>query len=689
MFHALLIGIDYYVANQLSNGGSYRSLAGCVNDVARVEAMLRHRLRDVDAAGQLTICTLIAPNDHGRPGGDPARWPTAAAIRAALANLGEHAQPGDQVYVHYAGHGGRVTTLWPDIKGELGEDEALVPMDIGDAARGHTCADRYVRDVELAWFLDRLASKRGADGSEILTTLVFDSCHSGGATRSAETTWRRCATDGDPSHGDPYGTLDRPSTQRTSHDLNAMADAWLRLCGSGSGGRTRAAVPARTPWLPPARSYVLLAACLEHQAALEVSLDDATRHGVLTHAYLEAIASLEGAQSWQAVFDRVHASVHHRFPEQTPQLIGDLDRQVLGLALLPLRRTLIVIAIDAVRRRVLLDGGQTLALGVGAELAIFPPGETDFTKVERRLALATLTQDSAFTSCGELPVDTMMARIVPGAPAVVVRHAKRWGVELRSDLPARPALEAAIFHQASHLLDVGPARATTDWQVTVDATGHYEICDAHGVPLPYLEPRIAVEQADAVRAVVDQLRRLARFHTVRAMSSSSSLADELESQLLRAPDDWDPGQPPDATGGTPLEQLDGAYHVSSGTWLWLRLTNRRPERPLYVTLIALTRTWKIEMIVPNSSEVRGRHDEIITDRPRTFAFQMYTPIARTEDILRLFITLDGVDLHRLGVLDPAPAPAPGPPPGVYRDARPARAATSLWAVREMIVQTVR
>src|SRR5262245_23158964 len=127
MFRALVIGVDFYHLNRLSSGATYPSLHGCVSDARRVEATLRQRVKD----SQLTIRTLLAPHGDGGPGGDKAKWPTAGNIRKALTELAAAAAPGDQVYVHYSGHGGRVSTEWPALKSGDGVDEALVPMDIG------------------------------------------------------------------------------------------------------------------------------------------------------------------------------------------------------------------------------------------------------------------------------------------------------------------------------------------------------------------------------------------------------------------------------------------------------------------------------------------------------------------------------------------------------------------------------
>ena len=53
--HALLIGINYYLPNRLSNGLYYKSLAGCVQDVTRVEQFLRNRRRHIHFSSILFV----------------------------------------------------------------------------------------------------------------------------------------------------------------------------------------------------------------------------------------------------------------------------------------------------------------------------------------------------------------------------------------------------------------------------------------------------------------------------------------------------------------------------------------------------------------------------------------------------------------------------------------------------------
>ncbi|MBK6433775.1 caspase family protein [Candidatus Amarolinea dominans] len=100
------------------------------------------------------------------------QWPTYRNMVMAFKQVTAMARPGDQVYIHYSGHGGRTITAYPEIKGPTGVDEGLVPLDIGDPNA------QYLRDIELHTLIQNLVDKG------VVLTVVFDCCHSGGATRA-------------------------------------------------------------------------------------------------------------------------------------------------------------------------------------------------------------------------------------------------------------------------------------------------------------------------------------------------------------------------------------------------------------------------------------------------------------------------------------------------------------------------
>ena len=210
---ALHGGIDFYLPNKLPNDASYQKLRGCVSDIQSVEAMLKKRVTP-----EPEIVTLLAPNQGtDEPGGSRTSWPTYANITAALHALLARTQPGDQAYIHFSGHGGRVPTRFEDLKG-LPYDVTLVPMDIGGEET------RYLRDLDVAYFLEALVAKKA------VVSIVLDSCHSGGATRGDDLV-PRCAT-GRSSRPRPHARHDeapdgrRGLRRRAARRVEAAFGVW-------------------------------------------------------------------------------------------------------------------------------------------------------------------------------------------------------------------------------------------------------------------------------------------------------------------------------------------------------------------------------------------------------------------------------------------------------------------------------
>ena len=57
-----------------------------------------------------------------------AQRPTYENMVGGFRKITESAAPGDQVYIHYSGHGGQTLTIVPAVKGPKALDETLVPM---------------------------------------------------------------------------------------------------------------------------------------------------------------------------------------------------------------------------------------------------------------------------------------------------------------------------------------------------------------------------------------------------------------------------------------------------------------------------------------------------------------------------------------------------------------------------------
>ncbi|MDJ0692627.1 MAG: caspase family protein [Xenococcaceae cyanobacterium MO_188.B32] len=166
-FYALLIGIDRYEPNPF-----YKDLKGCVRDIDLVANYVENTLN----VPKKQIWKLTSPLEETKSlsvfrSAQQEIKPTYANIVQAFKELTAQAQSGEQVYIHYSGHGGRAVTIYPELEGGQRQDEGIVPSDIGSSD------GRHLRDVEMATLLKRLTDKG------CIVTVIFDSCHSGGATR--------------------------------------------------------------------------------------------------------------------------------------------------------------------------------------------------------------------------------------------------------------------------------------------------------------------------------------------------------------------------------------------------------------------------------------------------------------------------------------------------------------------------
>jgi len=319
--HALLIACDLYLPNLLDEG-TYPNLGGCVRDVEHVEQFLRRRLGLSDKR-LVKLTSTDAGGDEPRE--LPPSRPTYENMVAAFTKITDKAAKGDQVYLHYSGHGGRTPTIVPKLKGPKGLDEALVPIDIGSQSA------RYLRDVEIAKLLRTMVEKG------LVVTVVLDCCHSGGAARAALRPETNMAVRG-------VNFVD--STRRPVESLvstpEELAGGWGPPARGGEAGATRDLV-AHAESL----GYTLLAACRPNESAYEFAFEGTERNGALTYWLLNALQQLSPELTYRMVYDRILARVHSQFEKQTPLLQGDPDRVVFGTCALKPEFTTPVMSVAA------------------------------------------------------------------------------------------------------------------------------------------------------------------------------------------------------------------------------------------------------------------------------------------------------------------------------------------------------
>mgnify|MGYP001813745570 CR=1 FL=1 len=578
-FYALLIGVDNYLKHTLPGGGYYPKLSGCVADVRRVEAFLKANLDLPDENIYKLTSTYGMSVEPPEP---KEQWPTYENMVAAFQEVTELAGEGDQVLIHYSGHGGRTETIYPDLKGAAAYDESLVPMDIGreDA--------RYLRDLELAHIFQTMVDKG------VLLTVVLDSCHSGGTTRAMDVVVR--------------GLVGEDNTQRPTDSLVASADELAATWQASSGPQTRALKPGGG-WLPQPQGYTLLAACRAQEYAHEYSVAPGKRGGALTWWTLESLKQLGPGLTYRMLHNQVLPKIHSKFPQQTPQLQGGEDRTVFGSETVRPLQSVNVTEVGPEGKRVQLATGQVQAVTKGAQFAVYPEGTENFRQVEQRLALVEIDDLGATSSWAKLVKSFGRGEMALGDRAVLldpgkIRLRRRVMLVSQEEIPpeidqdaALAAIRTALETEGSGWVSLGQEGDEMDYQVAVSDLGFYEIWDRAGMPIPNLRPSLFYRDTGAPARVVQRLVHLTKFNNLLLLDNhdrTSPLARALEVEVLKAQPDFEPGEPPDPVpfddpGNTPVVALD--------QWLLARIKNLSAET-LNVAVFDLASDWSVAQVHP-------------------------------------------------------------------------------------------
>lgn len=622
-FYALLIASDFYFPNVLPNGGKFRHLSGCVRDIKRVEEELLLGRLKVPEKNILKLTSSV-DGDSKEPKEPPEQRPTYDNIVKKFAELTEMAQKGDQVYIHYSGHGGRIRTHFPDLKGEGEVDETLVPIDIRDKST------RYVRDIDLAYVLKKMVDKG------LIVTLVLDSCHSGGATRNAGSEDVALRT---VEGADPLDTEERPKDSMFASD-EELKDAWRSLTREGT---RNASVGAG--WLPQPEGYVLMAACSASESAIEYAFNGTNKNGVLTYWLMDVFKQLGPHLTWKLVHDRVLAKVHSQFPSQTPQLQGDISRVVFGVENIPPQYAVNVLKVED--KSLKLNTGQAFGIATGAEFAIYPAGTFDFAQTEKRLAMAKVDKLGATESWAKVTEVLSREEIEQGAQAVLVDAFKmRRNVRLLDEedhltpkhKEAFKALLESINIKGRGFLEVADLNRAVQYQVGISKDGgKFEILDPKGEPFANLRPALDAEAGNAER-VVERLVHLSKYHTVQQLhnyDSLSPLAGKVRIEIFKAPADYQPGDRPDPQ---PFGDPGNIPVVNDGDVLFIYIKNESSQ-VLNIAVLDLQPDWGIFQFFP--AEEIGDTSPLDSGKELFLPASFYLPGNLTEgtDVLKVFATV--------------------------------------------------
>jgi hypothetical protein len=561
---ALVIGIDQYPFIEA------QPLHGCANDARRIAALLE---------GSFFFEVLLRLDD--------------AATRDALLNdmrdLLETAQDEDCIVVHFSGHGSQIKAA------DGAFIETLVPHDSG---RGQW-PNRDITDRELyAWVL-RLSAKTP------YISLVFDSCHAGGALRDSQQGSEEGTTrdlDGCRFEGALREACRGLACDPRPSSLEGK-QAFLPAAAREERGVLRRV--GLSGWLP-SEGFALIAACRTGERAREI-VDQATNlhHGLLTHSLCEELARPTGPRSHLEVFEPVARRVTTSCGDQHPLLVGAWDREVLGTVFLRPMRFVPVVAREGLRMT--LGAGAVHGMEAGSEWLVYPAG-TRRQSDAHPLGRVRLDEVLASQVRGELVTDGSVGVVAAGDRAVELRrpaHSWRLEVELGETIDSREEEQLAGAIDASPWLArvSGAALAIecTD-PFAPRAKGSLPQGDARSWAVlyrsgdPVLPPLPA--RSTAVRRLVMNLETLARkrrLAELRHPDPTHLLRNVLAIELLRREPHgvWLPAQP----AVKPV--------FNEGDELAIRLYHRYGS-PLYVGILDLGSSASIELLHP----LRGAHDPL-------------------------------------------------------------------------------
>ncbi|MDQ2065961.1 caspase family protein [Xinfangfangia sp. CPCC 101601] len=290
--YALLIG-----ANDYPNLDQKYWLNGPKNDVELVRDYLLQAAPVPFAPQNVVLLT------DGTPGVQPA---TLQAIRDQIAALTAKAQPGDFIYLHFSGHGTRAPATHDPTELD-GLDELFLPVDIGPWNDTVGAVENALVDDEIGAMIDGLRAK-GAD-----VWVVFDSCHSGTATRAADIgddDLRLRQLDPAALGLDPDALEEIAS--RSIGDPRAPEEPPVDLSGSAQPGAFIAFYAAQTNEVTPEKN-------------LPKGKPDRKPQGVFTYTLFETLAEHPGATYGQIGQEILRKYAVKNLARATPLFEGDLD----------------------------------------------------------------------------------------------------------------------------------------------------------------------------------------------------------------------------------------------------------------------------------------------------------------------------------------------------------------------------
>jgi hypothetical protein len=351
--------------------------------------------------------------------------------------------------------------------------------------------------------------------------------------------------------------------------------------------------------MPIEHTYVLIAGCRDDEESKEYSPPEGGGpHGALTYFLCQQLRQATPGTTYRDVFETVAARVNAYNKVQHPQMEGQADREVFGVAdLAPV--SFVPIAERAGPSAAVLGAGAAQGLTVGSTYGVWPPG----TKTP---ATGTSVADIEITAVRPFAADARITRedpagaVVPGARAFESAHAfgdARLTVEVVAPAGAEAERLGQALHQSGRLRVV---TASTEAAARIYLLPR-RIEASPSMPVPQsgalAAPKWAVGSATGdllmklkdvgdESTVVQNLEKIARYRQVLAIENPdprSRLRGKVSLELFRR-----------GSNEVAAPETNGGLVVcSEGEKVTLRITNRHRRR-------RASRWWSSSSMVPST-----------------------------------------------------------------------------------------
>ncbi|MCJ7713062.1 caspase family protein, partial [Candidatus Bathyarchaeota archaeon] len=257
-----------------------------VNDVSLIQSLLlKQNFQDKD---------IIVLKDESA---------TKSGIVDNFRSIISNAKKGDIVFFHFSCHGQQVMDNLSKYQDELdGFDEAIVPYEAPPYyKKKEYTGQNHLLDDELGQLLYQIRQKVGETGDVIVT---IDACHSGTATRgfgkSRGTNIKIAPDDYQPPVEIDEGT--------------GVCESVGKFNGINSG-------------LAP---IVVISASGQDEANYEYVDKNLETFGSLSYALSVVFSDLQKNMTYIAAFEKIKIKMNQIVPKQTPQIEGNINREVFG-----------------------------------------------------------------------------------------------------------------------------------------------------------------------------------------------------------------------------------------------------------------------------------------------------------------------------------------------------------------------